>query len=636
MADSMALENMSGDFQSSDQLSQRPQVSEPREMVNSESGKKNGSLPATGVGPQLREFLARPIVKRTMPAVVGLFLLFLFLSIYFAVTAVGTRPLYPAMSEADRSEAFAQLQAANIPVSLDQNTGTLLVASDEYYQARMLLAASGLPSDGSTQALDSLSMASSMTTSQFMEQAQYTAAIESEIAKSIERISTIKSARVHLAAPRQSSYIRNRQPSKASVVLETFPGRVVSQSQVQAILNLVASSVPYLSLDDVSIVDQMGSLLSDDEVSGLLEATEQADFKRKLEEEYHDKIMRLLAPIVGPDNVRSDVDITVDFSEFESTAELFDRNGTGPRTRSEMLMVDTSDMRPAEGVPGETTNTVPADTVLVDPNTAQQQAPQTGIRSSQTTRNYEVDREIQYQKSSSGDISKLSVAVVLNRDAIDDLTLGNGEDADPFDVSGITSLVARAVGVDESRGDSIMVLVSKFREIQPPPTPQWYETVNFRSIASIIGALLALVLIGFFVIKPIITAIRGGKTSPKRETLLLKTENNDNESAETETESEKAEAAGVGFGILRDGEVVIRTEEDAAAHAQNTGETLAELKARLAPRKSNISADMFDTANTYDDKVNIVRMLVDEDASRVASLLKKMVGAKRGRGNENG
>lgn len=634
MADSMALENTSGDFRPREQLSQRPEVNEPREMVNSESGEKNRSLPVAGVGPQLREFLARPLVKRTLPALVGLFLLFLFLSIYFAVTAVGTRPLYPAMSEADRSEAFAQLQAANIPVSLDQNTGTLLVASDEYYQARMLLAAGGLPSDGSTQALDSLSMASSMTTSQFMEQAQYTAAIESEIAKSIERISTIKSARVHLAAPRQSSYIRNRQPSKASVVLETFPGRVVSQSQVQAILNLVASSVPYLSLDDVSIVDQMGSLLSDKEVSGLLEATEQANFKRKLEEEYHDKIMRLLEPIVGIDNVRSDVDITVDFSEFESTAELFDRNGTGPRTRSEMLMVDTSDLRPAEGVPGETTNTAPPDTVLVDPNFAQQEAPQTGIRSSQTTRNYEVDREIQYQKSSSGDISKLSVAVVLNRDAIDDLTLGNSEGADAFDVSGITSLVARAVGVDEGRGDSIMVLVSKFRETAPVPTLQWYETDNIRTIASIAGALLALVLIGFFVIKPIVTAIRGGKATPKKEKLLLKTEID--ESAVTETGPTAAEAGGVGFGILRDGEVVMRSEEDAIAHAQSTGETLAELKARLGPRKSNISADMFDTANTYDDKVNIVRMLVDEDASRVASLLKKMVGAKRGRGYENG
>lgn len=352
------------------------------------------------------------------------------------MTAVGSRALYPSMSEADRSEAFAQLQAATIPVYIDQNLGTLMVPNDEYYQARMLLAANGLPSDGSTQALDSLSAASSMTTSQFMEQAQYTATIEGEIAKSIMRISTIKSARVHLAAPRQSSYIRNRQPAKASVVLETYPGRVVSTSQVQAIVNLVASSVPYLSIDDVSVVDQMGTWLSNKEESSLLEATEQAAFKRNLEEEYHNKIMRLLSPIVGVDNVRSDVDITVDFSEFESTAEIFDRSGTGPSTRSEMLSVDTSAVTPATGIPGETSNVAPQDTVLVDANAVSLDSDTSNIRSSQTTRNYEVDREIQYQKSSSGDIAKLSVAVVLNRNAISALTLGNDASTDAFDVSG--------------------------------------------------------------------------------------------------------------------------------------------------------------------------------------------------------
>ena len=202
--------------------------------------------------------------------------------------------------------------------------------------------------------------------------------------------------------------------------------------------------------------------------------------------------MRLLSPIVGSTNVRSDVDITVDFSEFESTAEIFDRSGTGPSTRSEMMQVDTSAVTPATGIPGETSNVAPQDTVLVDANMVTNDSDSSNIRSSQTTRNYEVDREIQYQKSSTGDITKLSVAVVLNRNAISELTLGNEGSTDAFDVSRIQSLVASAVGIDESRGDSIMVLVSQFRGEDPEPVVIWYENNSIRNYAT-----MGLVLVGF-------------------------------------------------------------------------------------------------------------------------------------------
>jgi flagellar M-ring protein FliF len=615
MADTMALETPHGGGQTNEATPDELLVGN-NDVVRGEMSKKYNHSTSLVKSSNVAEFLAQPLVKRTIPAMIGLFCVLIFLSVYFAVTAVGTRALYPSMSESDRSEAFAQLQAANIPVYIDQNLGTLMVPDDEYYQARMLLAANGLPSDGSTQALESLSVASSMTTSQFMEQAQYTATIEGEIAKSIMRISTIESARVHLAAPRQSSYIRNRQPAKASVVLETFPGRVVSQSQVQAIVNLVASSVPYLSIDDVSVVDQMGTLLSDKDESGLLEATEQAAFKRNLEEEYHNKIMRLLSPIVGMDNVRSDVDITVDFSEFESTAEIFDRNGTGPSTRSEMMQVDTSAVTPATGVPGETSNVAPQDTVLVDANTVSNDIDSSNIRSSQTTRNYEVDREIQYQKSSSGDITKLSVAVVLNRNAISELTLGNDGSTDAFDVSGIESLVASAVGIDESRGDSIMVLVSQFREDGSSLDVVWFENESILNYAKMGLFLTGFILFLIMVIKPLINGFYGTSVKVKATELLGETKDKDKEILSDDEMKELGQK-----GLL--------SEDEMLAAAEETGETLEEIKARLRPKKSNVSDDMFDTANTYDDKVNIVRMLVDEDSSRVASLLKKMVASNR-------
>ena len=626
MADTMALENPEDSFQSTDAPEENPALGGGEVVpspMNGDEKQVTSWMDSTGVS----NFLAQPLVRRTIPALVGLFALLLFLLVYYWVNAEGSRTLYPNMSEVDRSEAFAQLQSANIPVSINQSTGTLMVPDSQYYEARMLLAASGLPSDGSSQSLDSLTNASSMTTSQFMEQAQYTAAIENEIARSVMRISTIENARVHLAAPRQSSYIRNRQPAKASVIVETYPGRVVSPSQVQAIINLVASSVPYLSIDDVSVVDQMGTLLSDQEESGLIEATEQAAFKRNLEEQYHNKVMNLLSPIVGENNVRSDVDVTLDFSEFESTSEIFDRNGTGPSTRSEMLALDTSANVPAEGVPGETTNVAPQDTVLVDANTVANELDPSSIRSSQTTRNYEVDREIQYQRSSTGEITRLSVAVVLNRDAISEMTLGNGDTEDAYDVSGIQDLVASAVGIDESRGDSIMVLVSQFRDDAAPPVT-WYESESIRYWGNLVAMLLGAVAFLLFVVRPIIYGV-SVKTPDASEVKLLKTSEEEKEEDEIETLSEdQVQEAGSIREIYRDGERVLRGDAEIKARAEETGETLEEIKARLRPRKSNVSADMFDTANTYDDKVAIVRMLVDEDASRVASLLKKMVGQK--------
>jgi len=626
MADAMALENPEEGFQSTDEIAETTALG-GGEVVPSQTDGDEKQVVSWMDSSGVSNFLAQPLVRRTIPALVGLFALLLFLLVYYWLNAEGSRTLYPNMSEVDRSEAFAQLQSANIPVSINQSTGSLMVPDSQYYEARMLLAASGLPSDGSSQSLDSLTSASSMTTSQFMEQAQYIAAIESEIAKSVMRISTIETARVHLAAPRQSSYIRNRQPAKASVIVETYPGRVVSPSQVQAIVNLVASSVPYLSIDDVSVVDQMGTLLSDQEESGLIEATEQAAFKRNLEEQYHNKVMNLLSPIVGENNVRSDVDVTLDFSEFESTSEIFDRNGTGPSTRSEMLALDTSANVPAEGVPGETTNVAPQDTVLVDANTVANELDPSSIRSSQTTRNYEVDREIQYQRSSTGEITRLSVAVVLNRDAISEMTLGNSDAGDAYDVSGIQNLVASAVGIDESRGDSIMVLVSQFRDDVAPPVT-WYENESIRYWANLVAMLLGAVAFLLFVVRPIIYGV-SVKTPEVSDVKLLKTsEEADDEGAiETLSEDQVEEAGGI-REIYRDGERVLRGESEIKARAEETGETLEEIKARLRPRKSNVSADMFDTANTYDDKVAIVRMLVDEDASRVASLLKKMVGQK--------
>jgi flagellar M-ring protein FliF len=582
------------------QAAMQPMGQMPANAGMQQSGAQQGQLPAAQPAqparlPSLREVLAQPLVRRSIPPILALFTLFFFVMVYFWANEGNLRALYPNMSETDRSQAYEQLLGSDIAVSLDSRSGSLMVPTERYYEARMLLASAGLPANANTQAMDSLSAASSMTTSQFMEQAQYSAAIETELSKSIVQISSVQSARVHLAAPRQSSYVRNREPAKASVIVIAHPGRTVSAAQVQAITSLVASSVPYLSIDDVSVVDQQGSLLTSGVSAGLAIADEQAAFKRSIEMEYKNKIVDLLTPIYGRDNIQSDVDVAMDFSEFEATNEIFDGNGTGPKAVSEVLVLDSSSSAAAGGVPGAQSNIVPNDTIIAAEGAETGAAPQgtgDGIRSSQTTRNYEIDRSIQYEKKQTGVVTKMSVAVVINQAAFSPV----GEDAvplDSIDTSRIQSLISNAVGFNLTRGDSVEVLVSPFRDQALVADPMlWYENPTLFGFAKMLLVALTFAIVVVFVIRPLINAF----LSP-------------------------APLAGVEGGLAND---ALSLDEVASIDFES-GETLEQIKAKLKPKKSSISADMLDTANTYDDKVTLVRMLVSEDSGRVANVLKKMV-----------
>ena len=582
------------------QAAMQPMGQMPANAGMQQSGAQQGQLPAVQPAqparlPSLREVLAQPLVRRSIPPILALFTLFFFVMVYFWANEGNLRALYPNMSETDRSQAYEQLLGSDIAVSLDSRSGSLMVPTERYYEARMLLASAGLPANANTQAMDSLSAASSMTTSQFMEQAQYSAAIETELSKSIVQISSVQSARVHLAAPRQSSYVRNREPAKASVIVIAHPGRTVSAAQVQAITSLVASSVPYLSIDDVSVVDQQGSLLTSGVSAGLAIADEQAAFKRSIEMEYKNKIVDLLTPIYGRDNIQSDVDVAMDFSEFEATNEIFDGNGTGPKAVSEVLVLDSSSSAAAGGVPGAQSNIVPNDTIITAADAETGAAPQgtgDGIRSSQTTRNYEIDRSIQYEKKQTGVVTKMSVAVVINQAAFSPV----GEDAvplDSIDTSRIQSLISNAVGFNLTRGDSVEVLVSPFRDQALVADPMlWYENPTLFGFAKMLLVALTFAIVVVFVIRPLINAF----LSP-------------------------APLAGVEGGLANDS----LSPDEVASIDFESGETLEQIKAKLKPKKSSISADMLDTANTYDDKVTLVRMLVSEDSGRVANVLKKMV-----------
>ena len=580
---------------------------------------EEGNMPAATQeqGNTVVDFLNQPAVQRTLPIIGGL------LAIVGVIMAVAllredtNRVLYPDMSEADRAVAYEQLMSLGIEARLDQATGALLVPSEQYYEARMQLASAGIPSSSSMNAFESLGLQSSLTTSQFMEQAQYTAAIESELARSISQINSVQSARVHIAASRQSSYIRNREPAKASVVVMPYPGRVITDSQVQSIVNLVSSSIPYLSTEAVSVVNAQGNLLSDNLSPGMRVANEQSRVRTNLEDSYQSKIIDILAPIFGRENVQADVDVTLDFTEYESTSEIIDGNGSGAMPISEVVITDTSRTAAAAGVPGGATNIVPNDTVLEQEQVAGQEAQEVTeqIVNSQTTRDYDYDRSIRYQRNATGVLTRLSAAVVVNELAAN-RSIVQEDGSETFvpilSEERLESLIQGAVGYSVNRGDSVAVSISPFltEEIIEIFIP-WYENEAIRYWARIVLIFATLVLFLMIAVRPLVGRLVGGQVMGV--TFGVK----------------QTEAKGSKTTVVESlDELTDELSEEEAAEAEemmDAGESLEEIKKKIQTKKSRISADMLDTANSYDDKVAVVRLLVGEDVGRVANVFKKMI-----------
>jgi flagellar M-ring protein FliF len=558
--------------------------------------------------PTVKEIISQPLVRKSLPAIAAVFLFAIFLIAALWLNGGEYRALHPGMSEVDRSEAMAILQGGAIPVQIDSATGALNVPVESYYEARMALAAAGIPRDVNTGTLEYFDQQTSMTTSQFMEEARYTAAIENELAKSITRISTVQSARVHIAAPRQSNFIRNRAATKASVIITPFAGRSVSQPQVEAIVNLIASSIPFLATTDVSVVDDRGNLLSSN--SGTLsQANEELTYQQSVEQIYKDRIDALLAPLLGEGAITSKVDVSMDFTRAESTVEEFDRNGTGPLPRSESTQTDMASNIGAQGIPGGTSNVVPDNTLLLPANEAAANTVNAAnaeqVRSSQTTRNFEIDRTIRHVRDQVGVLNRISVAIAIDESILlEAVAVQSGAVEDPAateiliqqEIEKLTGLVRAAIGFDGDRGDVITIVASRFY----PNTAVtdgaiWYEQPTI--IALIKYAIIALLtaLFMMIVVRPVVKLYM-----PVPELA-------------------------VGLGeeeMLNEGDL---SASDLAMLSSGDAAGIDEIKAKLRPKKSSISADMLDTANTYDDKVALIRLLVAEDSARVANVLKKLI-----------
>ncbi len=557
-----------------------------------------------GISDTFSKALNQPSVRKVLPLIVMLAVLVVFLLAYAWMQSTPYRPVMPGLQEADQQAAFESLKNANFKPKIDPATGQLTVPTNRYHEARILLASQGLPKAGTT-GMEGLKDQSSMTTSQLMEQVKINTALEQELARSIMQIGSVQSARVHLATPKQSVFVRDRTPPKASVVLAPYPGRAVSAAQVQAIVHLVSSSVPYLAPDHVTVVDTMGKLMTESSTEqklGLTSAQEQ--HKQHLEEVYRNRIQQILSPMLGEGNVRSQVNLTLDFTQSESTTEDFDNREKGPRTRSEVLAEDRSASKSAEGIPGSLSNSPPPDPTTTNSTQADASKGQSegiGKLSSRSTRNFELDRTVRHVRNASGGVVKVSVAVLVNeRPVTEKSTDPKAPKTLPFtpqELEQMQQVVRGVVGFDQARGDIVTVVPAKFEPPAPLETIPWYLEDMVQS--GITSALVAISFIVFMliVVRPVMRNITLGKEA---------------------AEADKAKTA------LADGEL---SPEDMRMIQIGEGESLEQIKAKLKPKKSSISIDMLDTANTYDDKVALIRMLVAEDSGRVANVLKGMIKA---------
>jgi flagellar M-ring protein FliF len=408
------------------------------------------------------------------------------------------------MSDVDVSEVTGALTSMGIRYRLDQATGSILVPSEDLYNARLRLASQGLPQVADT-GFELLEKEQGLGVSRMKEMAIHQRALEGELSRSISSLQSIKSARVHLALPKQSVFVRNRTSASASVVLDLFGGRFLNESQLAGIVHLVSASVPNLEPEHVTVVDQRGKLLTANrgETSDFGVGDRRIEFTNQIENAYMRRVLDIVAPLVGTEGVRTQVVADIDFTVMEETAEVF--NPANTALRSEQIAENERRGQGPEGVPGALTNQ-PPDAGTLEEQT-EEDATRPLSRSSSATRNFEVDRTIRHVRQVPGALRKLSIAVVVDyKDSVDEEGNAARVPLSEEELARITGLVRDAVGYDEARGDTVNVINASFvqveeEEFEIPAIPIWENPLVWNVSKMVLGALGVLLLI-FGVLRP--------------------------------------------------------------------------------------------------------------------------------------
>ena len=536
---------------------------------------------------KLRKFSNEPAVQRSIPVMITLFVIFIGMVLFISFKEPSRTTLFSSLPEHEKSRVIDVLRSNGIDVSIDTSTGEILVPSQEYYEAKMKLAAEGLPSSV-PQGYDLLEQIP-MGTSRSIEFMKMKQTQEIELSRSINQISNVMGARVHLAIPEKSVFIRETAPPTASVFVKLSEGRVLSKEQVRSIVHIVSSSIPYMSSDNVTVVDQHGALLSkpEDDMDSALTGKQLAH-RLKIEALYRERILSLVTPIVGPGNITAQVNIEMDYTNTSTTEEIVDPESIA--TRSEQNSLDESTDRPARGVPGAVANQAPLAAELGVEAPQQGEQAEFKQRSSSNVKNYEVSKKVNTTIKAIGVIEKVKTAVLVKNKIVETPEGLVSEPISEEDKEKISSLVKEAVGFSTDRGDSIVVTSGDFIDELNVISTNWYEESWFQNMVGQLSTVLILAIITFGALKPLLNRI------------LV--------------------PSGAADAIVTDSDLEKDTEEEVEVQE---GESLEDIKAKLKPKKSSISPEMLDTANTYDDKVAVVRMLVGDEAGKISNVFRQLL-----------
>lgn len=437
--------------------------------------------------------------------------------------------LFGGLDSRQAADIVKALDAQAVPYQYDTNTGSLTVPAARVHELRLKLAAEGLPKSAET-GYQILDKDQGFGVSQFKENVQYIRALEGELAQSIAAIAAVKSARVHLAIPKRTVFVRKEQETTASVVVNLHGS--LSEAQVNAIMHLVASSVPNMKAANVSVVDQSGNLLSQQSPNlGMNMSLKQLEYTRNIEQTLAARIQDLLSPLVGSKGVRAQVTAEVDFTKQEQTRENFNPDPEAVRSSQEIR--ERNKAAGPEGIPGALTNQPPQAGIAPEedyPGKDKNGGLAKDLQSEKITKNYEIDRTITHLQSQVGTLKRLSVAVV-----VDDRVKANEEGAlqrmplTEEELARFKNLVRDAVGVDEARGDNLSLVNISFQSETEEDVglPIWQQAWFWDVIKQVAGG-LAVLLIIFGVLRPLLRDLTGVK---EREKLVEDLPDEDEEEA---------------------------------------------------------------------------------------------------------
>ena len=551
-----------------------------------------GSVGTSAILERVKDFTAQPAIQRSLPMIGLIALLGVAALLWSTMSGAPQRDLFAGMGDADKAAVADALKAANIPYQVDRDTGSLTVSETSFYQAKMLLAQQGLP----TSAPDGDAMISSLPlgASRAVEGEKLRTAREMDLARTIEAIDAVETAKIHIAADQPSVFLRDEAKPQASVMLRLRAGRALSDSQVQAIVHLVASSVPNLSPDGVSVVDQAGRLLSSSGSDPMSEASNrQVDIQNKIEQRYLDALTKILTPIVGPGNFTAEVHADVDFTETQATRESYPKDTAVVRSEQGGWTGDKNGGE-ASGIPGALSNQPPAASQVtaapqqtVNATAGTTAAAEAGKTSEQYNRTYELGREVSVTHNPVGQVKRLSVAVALRE---------GSRKFSRAELASIESLLRGAIGADQARGDVVALSARSFAVMEDAEVkPNWWEATWVSTLARNLSALLVVALLVFGVAKPMLK--RRAAFAEERKTAM--------------------QAMISSGGRIPEGTSPAVRNEIASALAQ---------QALHDPNKP-VTLDMIQATPGYANRAELIRNFVRQDPDRAALVVRDLIRA---------